>query len=167
VIVVVDASPLIFLAKVRRLELIVKLWGPDIRVPASVAEEVLAVGADPVEVEVLAAFLRQGRVETVRQPRRFALAMSQADNEALTLAVRVGAGVLLCDDKLTRRMAEAEGIRPMGTLGILLKAMRQHVLSPGDTRELLDRLVESHDFRIGIGVYQAVLGEISKVEGRT
>ena len=159
-IVVADASPLIFLAKVRRLELIVKLWGPDIRVPRSVADEVLAVGADPVEVEVLAGFLRTCCVETVRQPRRFALAMSQADNEALTLAVRVGAGLLLCDDKLTRRMAEAEGVRPMGTLGVLLKAMQQQLLSPLDTKTLINRLVDSHDFRIGIGVYQAVLRAI-------
>jgi predicted nucleic acid-binding protein len=161
VIVVADASPLILLAKVRRLELIRELWGRDIRVPVSVANEVLAVGADPVEVEVLEAFLRQCRVETVRQPRRFAVSMSQADNEALTLAARVGAGVLLCDDRLTRRMAEAEGIRPMGTLGVLLRAMQQRLIAPRDAQTLLDRLVESHDFRIGIGVYQAALRAIS------
>ena len=77
------------------------------------------------------------------------------------LAVRVGAGVLLCDDKLTRRMAEAEGIRPVGTLGVLLKAMQQQRISPRDAKTLLDRLVESHDFRIGIGVYQAALRTIS------
>ncbi len=158
--VVADASPLIFLAKVRRLEIIGDLWGVDIRVPRSVADEVLAVGADPVEVEVLNGFLRQCHVETVRQPRQFALAMSQADNDVLTLAVRVGAKVLLCDDKLTRRMAEAEGIRPMGTLGILLKAMRQQLISPHDTKTVLDQLIESHDFRIGIAVYQAALRAI-------
>lgn len=160
-IVVADASPLIFLAKIRRLDLIVELWGRDIRTPRSVANEVLTVGADPVEVELLEVFLRQCRVESVRSPRRFAAAMSVADNEALTLAVRIGAGVLLCDDKLTRRMAEAEGIRPMGTLGILLRAMRQQLISPHDTQTLLDRLIESHDFRIGIGVYQAAIRAIS------
>ncbi len=159
--VVADASPLILLAKVRRLDLIGKLWGGDIRVPRSVSDEVLAVGADPVEVEVLKGFLRQCSVETVRRPRRFATAMSRADNEVLTLAVRVGATILLCDDKLTRRMAEAEGIRPMGTLGILLKAMQRQLISPHDTRTLLDQLIESHDFRIGIGVYQAALRAIS------
>lgn len=160
-IVVADASPLIFLAKVRSLGLIVELWGRDIRTPRGVANEVLAVGADPVEVQVLEAFLRKCRVEVVRAPRRFAVAMSQADNEALTLAVRVGAGVLLCDDKLTRRMAETEGIRPMGTLGVLLRAMQQRLISPREARTLLDRLIEFHDFRIGIGVYQAAIQAIS------
>lgn len=159
--VVADASPLIFLAKVRRLELIGYLWGADIRVPGSVAREVLAVGTDPVEVDVLNGFLRQCRVEKVRQPRRFATAMSQADNEVLTLAVRMGAHLILCDDKLTRRMAEAEGIRPIGTLGVLLKAMQREMITPHDARRLLDELIESHGFRISIGVYQAALREIS------
>lgn len=80
------------------------------------------------------------------------------------LAVGSGAGVLLCDDKLTRRMAEAEGLRPMGTLGVLLRAMQQRLISPHEAHTLLDRLVESHDFRIGIGVYQAAIGAISKAQ---
>jgi predicted nucleic acid-binding protein len=162
VIVVADASPLIFLAKVRRLDLIHALFGGDIRVPKGVADEVLAPGADPIEDEVLKAFLRDCRVETVSVPRRFASAMSRADDEALTLAVSVGAEFLLCDDKVTRRMAETEGIRPLGTLGILLRAMRQRLVSPDDTRALIDRLVGSHHLRIGIGVYQAVLGAIQR-----
>jgi uncharacterized protein len=160
VIVVADASPLIFLAKVRRLELVPTVLGQDIRVPKAVAAEVLARGSDPVEEELLRAFLLRCSVETVRQPQRYASAMSQADNEALTLAIRVRAGLLLCDDRITRRMAETEGIRPMGTLGLLLRAMRQGVLSSGETRKLVDCLVDSHGFRIGIGVYREVLKEI-------
>jgi predicted nucleic acid-binding protein len=160
VIVVADASPLIFLAKLRRLDLIAVLFGEDVRVPQAVADEVLAPGTDHVELDLLEAFLRQCRVESVRHPQAFASAMSRADNEAVTLAVRARAGMLLCDDKLTRRMAEAEGIRPLSTLGILLMAMRQQRLTPDEARMLLDRLVESHDFRIGIGVYQAALKEI-------
>ncbi len=159
-IVVADASPLIFLAKLRRLDLIAGLFGTDIRVPQAVADEVLDCGTDRVEHDRLTEFLRECRVEGVRQPQSFASAMSRADNEALTMAVRAGAGVLLCDDKLTRRMAEAEGIRPLGTLGILLKAMRHRKIPPDEARALLDCLVESHDFRIGIGVYQAAMKEI-------
>ncbi len=159
--VVADASPLILLAKIRHLELIFNLWGRDIRVPRSVADEILTAGADPVELDVLKAFLLQCGVETVRSPRQFASAMSRADNDALTLAVRVGAAMLLCDDKLTRRMAEAEGIRPMGTLGILLNAMQQGLIAPHDAQALLDQLIESHAFRIGIGVYQAALRAIA------
>ena len=57
-------------------------------------------------------------------------------------------------------MAAAEGIRPLGTLGVLLRAMRKDLLSPVETRKLVDVLIRLHSFRIGIEVYQAVLAEI-------
>lgn len=155
--VVADASPLIFLAKIHHLELIFKLWGRDIRVPRGVADEVLAAGVDLLELDALNAFLSQCRIETVPSPRHFASAMSRADDEALTLAIRGEAPLLLCDDKLTRRMAEVEGIRPIGTLGILLKAMQRRLITPQSTRMLLDQLIERHAYRIGINVYQEAL----------
>jgi len=48
-IVVADASPLIFLAKIRRLALVPRLLGRDIRVPRAVRDEVLPPGVDPAE----------------------------------------------------------------------------------------------------------------------
>lgn len=162
-IVVADASPLIFLGKIRRLDLINELYGRDIRVPRSVAAEVLSADAAPVEVETLKAFLRQCRVESVRRPRSFASAMSRADNDALTLSLRARADLLLCDDKLTRRMAEIEGIRPMGTLGILLNAAKQQILSASEAKALLGQLIEFHHFRISIAVYQAAIRALDAV----
>ena len=161
-IVVADASPLIFLAKIRRLELIPALLGNDIRVPAAVRDELFASPLDPAEEEVLRHFLGACRLEAVEKTRAFASAMSAADNAALTLAVRLGAEVLLCDDRITRRMAEAEGVRPLGTLGILLRAMRTGRVGRSEARRLIDRLVSSHGFRIGIGLYRAVLAEIER-----
>ena len=160
-IVVADASPLIFLAKIRRLNLIPAALGPDIRLPQTVSEEVLAPGTNPAEADLLADFLATCRVEAVPNTRRFASAMSQADNEALTLAVRSRADFLLCDDKITRLMAEAEGVRPLGTLGLLLRAMRRKRITPAETHKAVDTLVRSHGFRIGTELYLAVLREIA------
>lgn len=159
-IVIADASPLIFLAKLRSLALVHAVLGRDVRLPKSVEQELLSKGADPAEAEVLRVFLRQCRIDPVPRPQQFALAMSRADNDALTLAIRARAGWLLCDDRLTRRMAEIEGIRPLGTLGLLIRASQQGLLSPAKARELVDRLVQAHSFRIGIEVYQAVLKEL-------
>lgn len=156
-IVVADASPLIFLGKINKLDLINGLYGPDVRVPRSVVEEVITTDTDPVEKDRLKAFLDRGRAEIVRRPRAFAAAMSRADNDALTLAIRSKAHLLLCDDKLTRRMAEIEGIRPMGTLGILLNAAQQALISAQEARALLDQLIELHHFRISVAVYQTAI----------
>lgn len=159
-IVVADASPLIFLAKVRRLGLIRRLLGGDLLVPRPVRAEVLAPGVDPAERELLEAFLAHCVLASVRRPRSFASAMSPADNAALTLAVRKKADLLLCDERVTRTMAAAEGIRPLGTLGILLRARRRGLMLTAETRRVVDLLVSTHGFRIGIELYQKILAEL-------
>jgi len=161
-IVVADASPLIFLAKVRQLALVDQLLGADVRVPCAVYAEVMVQDSDPAEQRALESFLAGCMIEEVMEPLSFASAMSAADNEALTLAVRAGADYLLCDERLTRTMAEAEGIRPLGTLGVLLRAMRTGIRSREATLEVVHLLVGTHGFRIGVGLYQAVLGEIGR-----
>ena len=59
-----------------------------------------------------------------------------------------------------RRLAETEGVRPLGTLGMLLRAMRNRLIDRAETRRLLDLLVAVHGFRIGVGIYQVALSEI-------
>ena len=81
-IIVADASPLIFLAKIRQLALIHSVLGCDIRMPRAVQRELFAGHIDPIEQEHLERFLTKCRIETVRRPRRFASAMSAADNAA-------------------------------------------------------------------------------------
>ncbi len=159
-IVVADASPLIFLAKLRHLNLVHDLFGDDIRLPRAVRNELLPAGTDPAERTVLETFLASCRIETVANPRRFAEAMSRADNQALTLAIRCKADRLLCDESTTRFMAEAEGIQPVGTLGILLLSMQRGLLTPAATQQSVDALVRDHGFRISVGLYQAVLARI-------
>ena len=161
-IVVADASPLIFLAKIRRLALIHRLLGRDVRLPTLIRDEVLAPNVDPAEQRALETFLAACKIKAVRQPRRFASPMSRADDAALTLAIRDRADILLCDEKITRMMAQTEGVRPLGTLGIVLRAMRQQVMPPSEAKRLLDDLIQPHGFRIGIEVYRAALSEIER-----
>jgi predicted nucleic acid-binding protein len=165
-IVVADTSPLIFLARLRRLELIRELFPGELLVPTAVREEILAPPQPPDEEHLLRAFLQDCLVVRVTNPRAFATGMSDADNAALTLAVRKHADLLLADDGLVRRMAKIENVRPMGTLGVLLAAMKQGLLAPPATRQTVQALVRSHGFRISIDVFEAVLSEVARFEGR-
>jgi predicted nucleic acid-binding protein len=159
-IVVADSSPLIFLGKIGRLGLVVGLFPGTVLVPSSVNEELLAIPIAPDEEYCLNAFLKSCRIVSVSAPRRYATALSHADNEALTLSVQRKAGLLLADDRLLRRLAVAEGIRPMGTLGVLLRGMEQGLMTGGETRRCLEQLVQQHQFRISIEVYDATVQRI-------
>ncbi len=161
-IVVADASPLIFLAKLRPLGLVSRLLGGDILIPRIVHTEVMQPGTDPVELETLASFFSQCTIQTVTRPRAYATAMSAADNAALTLAVRRKAAFLLCDERVTRLMAENEGIRPIGTLGVLLRAHQADLLPRLEVRRMVDLLIQAHGFRIGVETYQGVLAHLEQ-----
>ena len=160
--VVADASPLILLGKVRRLALIHRVLGGDVVIPRQVRDEVLARPLDPAESDELHRFLATVRMERVDRPRAFAAGMSRADNAALTLAVRLGADLLLTDDRTVRRLAAVEGIRPLGTLGVLLRAVRRGLVERAEVRRLVDDLVRSHGFRIGVELYAEVIREIDR-----
>ena len=159
--VVADASPLIFLGKLGQLGLLPSLFTGTVWIPASVRDEVLAPPGSPAEIRLLRAFLSHCVIVKVAHPMRFSPAMSQADHEALTLALRKHADLLLTDERLMRDMAVIEHMRPIGTLGILLRAQRQGLLTVAETRKLVDALIRDHQFRIGIALYEAVVTRLA------
>ena len=130
--------------------------------PQQIREEVLARPLDPAESDELHRLLATVRMERVDSPRDFVTGMSRADNAAMTLAVRLEAALLLTDDRTVRRLATVEGIRPLGTLGVLLLALRLGLVDRDEVRRLVDDLVRSHGFRIGVELYAAVIREIDR-----
>jgi uncharacterized protein len=163
-IVVADSSPIIFLAKIGRTEWISAMFGPPRPlVPSRVVEEVLAPPLPPAEERILKSFLSTCEIVIVHEPRTYAAALSRADNDALSLAIDRGADLLLADDRLVRSVANLERIRPMGTLGILLRAARTGHATAREARDLLRVLVRSHGFRIGIEVFEAAMAELDSL----
>ena len=165
-IVVADASPLIFLGKLGELDLITRVFPGTILVPSTIQAEVLAAPIVPAEEQRLVTFLKSCKIERVSKSRHYATALSVADQEALTLAVRRRADLLLCDDRLLRELAVVEGIRPMGTLGVLLRAMEGGYLTRAAARRSVEQLVQIHQFRIGIEVYDKVMRRIEVEQGQ-
>lgn len=165
-IVVADASPLIFLAKLERLDVIAEVLGTDIHFSVLVQNEVLGPEVADAESQALKEFFVRCRIHPSGKVRSYATALSAADNATLALAIRLRADWLLADDRILRVLAEAQGVRPLGTLGLLLRAQRHGILAPKEIRRLLDTLVGLHGFRIGIAVYQAALARIEALSGR-
>lgn len=159
-IIVADASPLIFLGKIGKLGLITQFFNCKILVPSLVRAEVLATPISPAEELALQSFLKSCQVVVVPKPTRYAAALSGADNAALTLAVRRKAAFLITDDRLLRQLAGGEGIRPMGTLGLLLRSMERGSLTRVEVRRTIETLIQQHQFRISIEVYDSILQKI-------
>jgi len=163
-ILIADAAPLIFLSKINQLPLLSDLYSAEIFVPSAVSEEILGPEIPPDEERLLTAFLSGCKVVNLRRPVNFAQALSFADNRILTLAAREGAAIVLSDDRLLRKTAAIEGFRVIGTLGILIRATKNSILTAKTTENLLAQLVEEHNFRISTRVYDAARRAISALE---
>jgi len=155
---VVDASPLIALAGIGRLDLLEALF-PEIIVPAAVLLEI-SKDDKPYSTELL----RRFRKDRTSATNRVAVDFLQNDlgygeSEAIVLAIENNA-ILLVDDMKARRFAQSENVSIVGTIGVLLQGKKTG--RTASVRDDLDLLM-SNDIRIGNDLYihaLSVAGEI-------
>ena len=129
--IVTDASPLIVLARIRRLILLKALYGEVLVGPIVKRETVgsgraiRAAGVEQIEAAVTDGWLcvedltSEEEVLRERIPGRSGL--DRGESEALALATARGLR-LIVDDKQARHVAEASGVEYVGTMGALLQA---------------------------------------------
>jgi len=120
---VVNASPLIVLAKAGRLNLLEEITS-ELLVPPAVVSEVLAgAAADPARRALEAGWGK--RVSSPKVPeivREWSLGAGESEVIALTMENKGRTAVL--DDADGRMCARAVGIAMIGTLGVVIRAKR-------------------------------------------
>ena len=154
---VTNASPLIFLAKLDRLPLL-RSAASKIFVPTTVIEEIAAQKDSAFERVDAALRSWLDRREPIVGERIHLLGLEVGLGEAAAIALGIEARAdrIVLDDLDARRWAQRLGLRPIGTLGILLAARLRGELPSLEAE--IDRLTEA-GFRIGDALMNAVLKE--------
>lgn len=136
--VVVNTTPIIALALIGKLDLLRHLY-VEVIVPSAVLAEVLAGEPNRIGVAELhnASWLR---VIPPQEPRRADLLadLDRGEAEVIALAQELRADLVIIDERLARRHAERIGLTLTGTLGVLLKAKEQGLITA--IAPLIDRL---------------------------
>ena len=136
-IVVSDTSPLNYLLLIEAINLLPQLYGSVI-IPEAVRRE-LTTAAAPEQVRRWAGTLPDWI--TVRPPSVvLPFLLDAGEKEAISLALELGADLILMDERRGRRIAEAQGLRVTGILGLLEEAARRGFI---DLAEALARLQQS------------------------
>jgi len=155
VIVVSDATPLIGLTKLGRLELLKELFGM-LRIPGSVYAEVVTDARGrpgALEISRAAWIVTQAPVDRTKVDYLRA-DLDAGEAEALVLAEEISANWILLDVPKARFAADLLGFRYIGTVGLLLLAKRMGKVEL--VRPLLDKLREEK-FHVSERVYQLTL----------
>ena len=158
-IIVADSSPLIGLARIGQLGLLPKL-ARRIVLPRAVHAEVTAARGDaPGAAEVAS----QTWIEIMEaDPALVApllILVGRGEAEAIALAQRETAAVLLMDDLRARKVADRLGLRRMGTVALLGQAKHEGLIPA--LKPALESLV-ANDIFISQRLIDAALREVGE-----
>jgi len=156
VLVVADSSPLIYLSRVGALHLLPALF-EDVVVPRAVWDE--AVERRPSAPGVDA--LRHARwLRVVDEPSpQSDLGLDPGETAAILVAESLRADLLLIDERVGRKVAQARGLAVRGTLGVLVHARRRALLPA--LKPVLDALV-AEGFRIAPALIRESLAHVGE-----
>jgi len=156
VIIVSNASPIINLAHLGKLDLLHDLYG-DIHIPTAVYEEVVIRGAGlPGSTEVREAdWIITETVSATSVLLGLKSKLEAGEAEAIALSLQMGADLLILDERKGRREADTLGINYTGLLGALSDAKRNGLVPA--IKPLLDILRNDIGFRVSKALYDHIL----------
>jgi|SRR3989344_8030053 len=161
--IVSNTSPLLYLAKLGKLEILKKLF-VKVFIPEEVYEEAVLNGKEFIDSKVIERAVNEKWIEVKSVSNKNKEIYDEIDigeSAAIELAKTLNAKLLLIDDAPARVLAESFGLSVKGTLYILLKAYNEKIINKNEIKSLLSRLILL-GFRISPELYGEILEEIGK-----
>ncbi len=153
-----NATPLIYLAGIGRLDLLRVIFGK-VLIPEEVKREVVDEGKrlGRPDAWVIEKALEDGWIEVhAAKAIHLPVALHPGEQAAVSLAKQKGVKVVLMDEPSARLAASLSGLEPRGTLYVLLQSLRQNELDLDGFLEVLCRLIEK-GYRLREEVYLEVV----------
>jgi len=166
--VVSNSSPLIWLAKIGRLTLLKSLFG-EIVIPMRVYEE-SALRKRSADAVLIAKAVEDGWIEVSEERMEEADVIVGASGiylgeaEAILLAQKLDTELII-DEREASATAQIFGVRPIGTIAVLLLALARDRITLREFRECLDSLITS-GFWLTVDVYNKALEEAESIAKR-
>jgi hypothetical protein len=168
-IVVSNTTPLSELFKLGELDLL-RIVYDHILIPQAVWDELRqarnfpALASTVEQAEWIEVRVLQNPTAVQELQQRYArLKLGRGECATIALASELNATRVILDDRNAREAANAEGLPLIGTLGVLLLAHRQQLITAEKAREILDKLYRG-DFHLSRTLYQTILDQITLQE---
>lgn len=150
---VLNTSPLIFLTKIDTLSVISECFAQILVPPAVLAEAGIEAPEfiKPMALsEIGDAFVR-GAIG----------GLHRGELEAMILARETGAGLVALDDLRARHKATQLGLRPIGTVGLILLACRRGFLDAATAATRIQTLVDTHGLYLSSAILDQVRNDLA------
>ena len=142
-IVVSDTTPLISLMKIDHLDLIHQLFG-EVQIPNAVFMELVSNSRFPNESRQIReySFIKKVDVTDIQSVNllRRSTGLDAGESEAIVLSDSIKSSLLLMDEVKGRQVARQMGIPLIGTIGILLAAYKENLLTKEEILKCIETL---------------------------
>ena len=136
--VIVNSTPLIILSKIGELEILKNLYG-DIIIPRAVFEEVTRKNDLAKEKILNSEWIKILEVQDKSDRKIYQAKLHDGEVEVMMLAKEISADLLIIDDNAAKKTAKFLGFKVTGTLGILIKAKAEKIIS--EVRPILEKML--------------------------
>lgn len=156
IVVVSNTSPLYYATRIGHLDLLRQLYG-NILIPEQVYAELGAGIAGKAVMNQI--YSSRWIIRKSVRNRTFVADLQKeldaGESEAIALAKEIRANLLLLDEHRGRKIADREGLKKTGIIGVLLDAKRTHLVT--EIKPLLDKLFQDTNFHGSRELYQQAL----------
>ncbi|MBQ9494312.1 MAG: DUF3368 domain-containing protein [Treponema sp.] len=145
--VISDTTPIISLIKINRLDLLQKLFG-EILISQAVYRELTTNVIFENEARIVkgADFLKTSPVQNRKalEILQAASSLDDGESEAIILADELHSDALIIDERKGRKVAQKLGIKITGTVGVLLQAYDEQMITSDEIKAYLAQLKNSN-----------------------
>jgi predicted nucleic acid-binding protein len=156
-----DADVLIHLSKLEKLSLLQSLY-KEIATPDYVKSEILLKGDTELQ-KAFNSFLKVFKISKDKAQdiaKRYNIHVGEANVKVLGEELK--ATLFLSNERKVRKAAKEEGFAVVGTIGIILKAMKNGLINRPEATFLLEKM-KAQDFRIHPDILKKAIEVVKKI----
>ena len=148
-IIIADASCLIALQNIKRLELLKALYS-QISITPEVENEFGEALPDWIQIEA---------IKDVQKKSILQLELDEGEASAIVLALESTDSLLIIDERKGRKTARKLGVKIIGTLGVIILAREHSIIA--EVAPILEAL-ENVGFRISVTLKESILKKVGE-----
>ncbi len=151
-----DASPLIFLSKIGRVDLL-KLLFKIIIITSEVRDEVL--NEEKQEFNILKNAIEKGWIKIKDPKKNLDLGLGKGENSSINLAIELKDS-LITDDLSAVKSAKALGINVLRTTTLIFLALNKKIISKKGALNLFNQIIDK-GYYISPQIYKEIVKELN------
>lgn len=156
---ITNASPLIIFGKINKLDLLKKVT-KKLVISNEVYEEVVTRGIkiNSSDALLIKAYIEKGEIEIKmlnsewKEKAKFFqtiyATLDAGEAETIALALQEKEKVVLIDERTARKTSELLGLKPLGSLWVLIVAFKKNIITENEINQIIGKMI-SMGFRIG------------------